>query len=363
MNIETEEYSKEIYKLDSAGKVRILHVYTEGSELVQESGILDGKKIEHRSIAVSKNLGKSNETTPKEQAQLQAESIIVNKMSTGYFDTIEEAKANIVLLPMLAKPWDIKRIDWTKNVLIQPKLDGMRCFAIVKDGKCELYSRKGKLIETCAHIIAAIESIPGITATILDGELYAHGKTFQENMKLIKKYRAGETEDVCLHIYDTVEDKAYIDRYRSINLVTKIANNSILKLVSCDRIGSESQIAEFHSANLAAGYEGSIIRHGDDGYKLNKRANQLLKYKDFIDVACEVVDVVPSDKNPLQGVVHCISGNGTFGCGMKFSHKEREEILANKDHYIGQTAEIRFFEYTDEGVPRFPVCVGFRLDK
>ena len=75
------------------------------------------------------------------------------------------------------------------------------------------------------------------------------------------------------------------------------------------------------------------------------------------------MDIVPSEKNPLQGVVHCISGNGTFGCGMKFSHKEREEILANKDHYIGQTAEIRFFEYTDDGVPRFPVCVGFRLDK
>ena len=29
----------------------------------------------------------------------------------------------------------------------------------------------------------------------------------------------------------------------------------------------------------------------------------------------------------------------------------------------GKTAEIRFFEYTDDGLPRFPVCVGIRLDK
>jgi hypothetical protein len=38
-------------------------------------------------------------------------------------------------------------------------------------------------------------------------------------------------------------------------------------------------------------------------------------------------------------------------------------MLAMKGEYIGQTAEVRFFEYTDGGIPRFPVCVGFRLDK
>jgi hypothetical protein len=48
---------------------------------------------------------------------------------------------------------------------------------------------------------------------------------------------------------------------------------------------------------------------------------------------------------------------------MKFSHFERKMILEMKHEYIGQMAEVRFFEYTDGGIPRFPVCVGFRLDK
>ena len=48
---------------------------------------------------------------------------------------------------------------------------------------------------------------------------------------------------------------------------------------------------------------------------------------------------------------------------MKFSHKEREEILTNKVDYIGKIAEVRFFEYSEDGIPRFPVCHGFRLDK
>ena len=42
--------------------------------------------------------------------------------------------------------------------------------------------------------------------------------------------------------------------------------------------------------------------------------------------------------------------------------KEFMIIEAGLSH-IGQTAEVRFFEYTDGGIPRFPVCVGFRLDK
>lgn len=72
----------------------------------------------------------------------------------------------------------------------------------------------------------------------------------------------------------------------------------------------------------------------------------------------------PSEKRPTQGIFICKLEDGrTFGTGMKFSFEEREEILNNKTNYIGKTAEIRFFEYTDEGLPRFPVCVGLRLDK
>ena len=45
------------------------------------------------------------------------------------------------------------------------------------------------------------------------------------------------------------------------------------------------------------------------------------------------------------------------------SHQEKEEMLSNKDEYIGKTAEIRYFEESEDGIPRFPVMVGIRLDK
>jgi DNA ligase-1 len=373
-----KNYSKKIYKKDSKGKIRVLHVFTEGSTLVQESGIVDGKLVQHSSECAGKNIGKSNETTPEEQALSEAMSKIETKMTEGYFNSVEDAEekgGEKVILPMLAKSYEkeIEKVDWKKAVFIQPKLDGMRCLAILKDGEVTLISRKGKIIDTVPHINNALVELSKTTNVVLDGELYAHGKTFQENMRLLKKNRGLETEEVLYHIYDTVSDQSYINRYDIIkNVVEQIEVNAFetlkVELVSTAFIDNVNKVKDFHSLFLGQGYEGSIIRHGSSGYDINKRSSSLLKVKDFIDKAYPIIDVVPSERRPEQGVIVCEMPMGnihnkTFHANLKFSHAEREEILNNKDKYIGQTAEIRFFEFTEDGIPRFPVCVGFRLDK
>ena len=113
------------------------------------------------------------------------------------------------------------------------------------------------------------------------------------------------------------------------------------------------------------GYEGTMIRLMDDTrYEFNKRSKSLLKLKDFIDEVYEIVDVVPSDRKPLEGVVLCKMADGKiFKCGMKLSIEERKSFLLEKDEHIGKMAEVRFFEYSDDGIPRFPVYHGTRLDK
>ena len=373
-----KNYSKKIYKKDSKDKIRVLHVFTEGSTLVQESGIVDGKLVQHSSECAGKNIGKSNETTPEEQALSEAMSKIETKMTEGYFNSIEDAEekgGEKVILPMLAKSYEkeIEKVDWKKAVFIQPKLDGMRCLAILKDGEVTLISRKGKIIDTVPHINNALVELSKTTNVVLDGELYAHGKTFQENMRLLKKNRGLETEEILYHIYDTVSDQSYINRYDIIkNVVEQIEVNAFetlkVELVSTAFIDNVNKVKDFHSLFLGQGYEGSIIRHGSSGYDINKRSSSLLKVKDFIDKAYPIIDVVPSERRPEQGVIVCEMPSGnihnkTFHANLKFSHAEREEILNNKDKYIGQTAEIRFFEFTEDGIPRFPVCVGFRLDK
>jgi DNA ligase-1 len=360
---------KTIYKKDSSGNIRYLCITTEGNIVVQESGIFGtNSPVFNRSACEAKNVGKANATTPEEQAVSEAHSKINEKMRLGYFNSIEEAQqkgGKDFLLPMLAKDFKKESKKVTYPCYVQPKLDGMRSLGTEDDG---FMSRTGKSIDTLDHIV-----LSGFEGAILDGELYAHGISFQETMKLIKKYRRGETEQIKYHVYDMVMDAPFAQRYEK--LCDIVMHNPNIEIVPTHVINSLEELAYYHTKFLSEGYEGTMVRHSYESYAVNKRSSQLLKYKDFLDEAYEVIDVVPSESRPEQGVVVCIirtsrsndpnviSQPQTFNCGMKFSHFERKMILEMKHEYIGQMAEVRFFEYTDGGIPRFPVCVGFRLDK
>ena len=51
-----------------------------------------------------------------------------------------------MIKPMLAHKFDIKRVDYSKPVYIQPKLDGVRC-VFTKQGA---FSRTGKQFKNLA---------------------------------------------------------------------------------------------------------------------------------------------------------------------------------------------------------------------
>ena len=354
------DFIQTLYKKDSKGKLRILSIETNHGDLMQTSGLIDGGKVEHSKTCKPKNVGRANETTSQEQAVIEAEALIKKKLREGYFESSREAMEAEVLMPMLAKSFDKEKHKIHYPCYVQPKLDGMRALKVGK----KLISRKNVEIDTMKHIS---ETLTGMG--VLDGELYAHGLSFQENMKLIKKLRSNSWE-VKYHVYDFVSNKPFEERLALLKKAIE-GNESIIKLVPTYLISDEEQLKEYHERFLGEGYEGTMVRWGDEGYKINGRSSNLLKYKDFEDITATIKDVVPNDADPTHGSFifdwegakgHPL-GDNILGCGMKFSHAEREEILTNKNNYIGQTAELRFFEYSDTGVPRFPVCVGLRLDK
>lgn len=345
-----------IYKLDSKGKLRYLIISTSGYEIVQESGLVGGNPVVNISTCEAKNVGKANATTPTQQAVIEATAKIKKKLEEGYYLTIEEAQGGTLVQPMLAKSFDDEEDKITYPCYVQPKLDGMRN---LKE-KSKMTSRGNKSIDTMNHIAQELLQI----VPTLDGELYAHGLSFQENMKLIKKYREGQSEQVKYHVYDLISDEPFWKRYAMLTAIIDIFKPNNIVLVPTYQIKDKQDLIRHHAMFTEQGYEGTMIRWGDEGYKANGRSSNLLKYKDFKDMACTIIDVEPSEKRPTQGHFICVDKKGRkFGTGMRFSHSEKEEILTNKSKYIDKTAEIRFFEFTDDGLPRFPVCVGLRLDK
>lgn len=353
-----------LYKKDTKRNIRFLEATVDGADLVQVSGIVGTENpIEHRKTCKGKNIGRANETTPQVQATKELDSLIAEKLKEGYFKTQKEAETEETLFPMLAKEYgkEKKKIDWSKPVYAQPKLDGMRCLITVNHDGVTLKSRDGRFIETMHHIA---EAFNGVTHGVYDGELYAHGFSFQENMEFIKKWRPGDdgSVQVKFHCYDTVVEDNFTCRLLVRD--TNLSGVNHVVFVETVKIKSEVELKNQHTKYLNLGYEGTIVRHGDAPYKINGRSSNLLKYKDFQDLAVPIVDIEPAEQRPEWGVpVLQLPDGRTFRAGMKYSHDERKEFLQNKLSYIGKTAEIRFFEYSDEGIPRFPVMVGIRLDK
>ena len=177
-----------LYKRTSSGKVQIWFIEREGSRYRTTSGQMDGKLVVSEwTQAKTKNTGKSNETSPEEQAISQIESIYEKRLKQSYFESITDIDEETYFKPMLAAKWkDVKDKITAKSVMMQPKLDGMRCIAKA-DG---LWSRNGEPIISAPHIFEAIAPMfvdrPDL---ILDGELYNHDlkDDFNTIMSCVKK--------------------------------------------------------------------------------------------------------------------------------------------------------------------------------
>ena len=374
-----QETTKTLFKKDSSNRIRFITFAASNGELHQFSGLLDtDSPVCNTRVCKGKNIGKANATTAQEQAEKELISKYTRKQDSGYFPTIEEAKNNVVLLPMLAESYEkkVKKIQWgSGDIYIQPKLDGMRCLAKVdKDRTVTLISRDGKnIIDTCngsmSHIVDTLKKLPDhFLPVVLDGELYKKGDTFQEVMTKIKSPKS-DSHEISLHVYDVVmTDKSFSYRKGVVSGLRLIYSQitAPIKVVQTISIDSPEEIPGHYGKYIAEGYEGAMIRHGLDHYKTSGRSVSLLKYKKFIDITAIIKDVIPSERRPTWGTPVLILPSDptkTFKAGTKLSHAQREVLLTNKENYIGRSAEIRFFEYTDSGQPRFPTMVGIRLDK
>ena len=95
-----------------------------------------------------------------------------------------------------------------------------------------------------------------------------------------------------------------------------------------------------------------------------KRSTSLLKRKEFIDAEYKVIDIEEGNGNRQGTAKNLVLIDGKtkreFHSNIKGNFEFLRDILDNKEKYIGKMATIKFFEYTPDGIPRFPFAIGFR---
>ena len=92
----------------------------------------------------------------------------------------------------------------------------------------------------------------------------------------------------------------------------------------------------------------------------NKRSAKLLKRKEFIAEEFPIVSLHAGLGNwagyVKRGVLR-LPDDRTFGAGIRGNQPFLKAVLDEAEEYEGGTATLRFFGYTPDGVPRFPVIV------
>lgn len=339
--------------------------------ILQYAKTLDGKVTRRIHPAKGKNIGRSNETSPLVQAQLELDSRSRKQLDKGYVERQEDAarpSTNTLGLakPMLAQPLekvDPAKIDWSE-AFAQKKLDGHR--AMFKDGV--LYSRQGKVIDL-PHVVEAINA-GGLDRLHLDGELYLHGKTLQEISSLVKRRQEG-TQDLVYHIYDVVDDRPWQRRINGVVEAFYALGEPVqgLELLRCRKVSTFEDLQAYHEENLDAGYEGTMLRWGTAGYQDGKRSKHLLKMKNFVDAEFTIVGVERGVPNATASGVFevpvwvCDAGNGkTFTCTAQGNMHEKHALWKARERHIGRQLTVKYHYLSADNIPQLPVALRFRDD-
>ena len=364
-----------LYTTDSKGKTRWWKMEQNGSRFRTVSGLLDGKAVESEwTECFPKNVGRANATTAEEQCSAEILSLYTKKLDRKYH-TAEDFKAAGSSAgykfqgPMLATKYE----SFPGMCYSQPKLDGYRSTA---DATAGLLSRQGKpwrhdhILDALAPVFAAF---PGI---VLDGELYNHDlkDDFNELGSLIKKDKRTPEQDaktrevVQYHVYDILSHPgAFIERIHVLReILDELGDESPVKFVKTDQIGSEDELNELYASYMEDGYEGQMVRLNTLYEGNGKRSKGLMKRKEFFDEEYEVIEV-HEGKGNWAGHAKAVTFRMPDGrmtengehpkAGIKGTKEFAKELLTNWRKYEGVT--IRSFIKTPAGIPRFGVAYGW----
>jgi len=362
-----------VYSMSKSGKIKEWYVYCENhgaySSFTKVSGYSDGKKTEStKNIYGGKNIGKANQTTHYEQAESEAQASWQKRLDEGWTLDITSVK-DVVENPMKAdnKSSDAKvhasnLIGKYKLYYIQRKLNGMRCFAKkISKTTIRYTSIKGRELTTLDHLTPSLLMLMD-EGMILDGELYIHGVSLNKIISYVKR-KQEKTGQLKFCVYDlAIPNIPYSERKTRLE---SLFIDNVSTCVVCEPTFVTSDVNDFerfHDEFVSSGYEGAIIRLPDGYYRFNHRSNSVLKVKQFIDDEFIITGGHEGTGDEEGCVVfEFITKDGkAFSARPEGSREERMIWLSDIKRFIGKAMTVRFFGYTEYGIPFHPVAVCVR---
>lgn len=384
----------ELFGIASTGKIKSWLVRTDLSlnadghiENIVEWGYVDGKKqTKVRLVKSGKNKGKANETSIQEQALLELESLYQKQVDAGYVtkDLLQYRIDNPIKSCMLASKYRDKKhllkIDengnFSEEVYIQPKLNGIRCQSLRDGSSISFISRTNKPFSKFNHLEDQILKTSLDDKCSYDFELFNPDLSFETIASIVNsddhlfpETNLDETA-ISSYIYDLMgyDDLTFKERWTKLKELSSTFGPSMV-LVETIQIRIISDIKVYHDLWKGMGYEGLMIRLGSGLYEYDKRSSQLMKYKEMEQEEAEILDIflAPQDatkvmfKLKTNNPVNTLPEYATFECGIVGNKKDTyNKYFVCKSSIIGKYLTFDYQALSQYGVPLFPVGQGIR---
>ena len=302
----------------------------------------------------------------------------INKHAKGYKIPVFEC--------MLADDSKKHEKKMTGEVLVEPKLDGVRVITIcdVEKDEVKMFSRNGKELSNFPKIIEQFDSMLDQfdESMVFDGEVMS--ADFQALMKEIHRKSGAKTDDAVLNLFDCMplvhfkaggSRDAITERKKWLEGYTYGPNIKLVEQVKMN-LSSESgqkQFGDYNKQCIDRGYEGIMIKPVSGKYEC-KRSALWLKVKPFIEVSLKVTDVEEGtgrNKGKLGALICEGVDDGKLiktnvGSGLTDAHRQEFWEANGAEMLVGQIVEVRADAITknqdseDEYSLRFPRFLRFR---
>jgi len=346
-----DTYKYILYNTSRAtGRTKVWSVEVQGDVVSVKHGALDGKQVVHETICKAKKSKDAHQV-----AMDYAKSLWDKKRKVGY-DTTQGAVRQ-GYFPMLAQEYTPGE-PLELPCLVQPKLDGIRCLVYKGEEGLIFQSRNQTHFQDFPHLTQSLaplfETNPEM---ILDGELYHHDMDFQAITSIVRRKGHENISAIQYHVYDCIHTDTYQDRYAFLQGLKPSLGPSVVIVQSfpVSRIG---QIDTYHTRFAEEGYEGIMLRNPYAVYQEQIRSKDLLKYKLFKEQEYKVIGHVEG-KGGIPVFV-CETNGKTFQVMVKSTMEDKKNSMEHVTSFYHQWLTVKYQELSKDGIPRFPVGIGFR---
>lgn len=400
--------TKVMYKFGTTGKLLEWSCHTDGAKVVTITGEEGGKLQEHVYTAEAKNIGRANETTPEEQAQVELDAHYTSQETNAHYRYSEE-EANVFFennnIPRKIHNYKDHASKLPDTCYTSTKANGRR--ACVVGGK--LYSKIGRVEEIkVKHLREAVEKVALSSCPDFDAEVYAHGLSLQRissawlkpikaNKEIIsmanKRLKSRKVGTKCVDLNDAIEILGYNPNEDALKLkfyvfdmpvedvsvkhrihMMKTFEYSVVKTLGLGDVFEFLYPVETHSVQerlalrnsvVADGWEGLVHAAPDDLYTFNTKVYTTLKDKPRYDAEALVVGVEKCKNGDGKLLLEAadVLDNVSFKCMMKVNRRDGNTYGRSYEEMqklVGNWVTFSYEELSGAGVPTKPVGEGVR---